>query len=288
MEFNRVENVKRYINIYDRGASNLLGTYLDNELAKEESGLIPFDGKFPITLDGEIIIDLARVNNGFFLGGAGRGKTATVYSILTQLILLNDPKDLEIVIVDLRVYDWLTTMSAFAKANNVSRIEFEEFNWEESYTILYKELNMLLNFRREQLAKGSNLVDKVLIFDDLLLLLRILKIHDVNKYINMMGLIYILVSEAESLKLHNILLAQHPQEISQEIIKHCDLTLLFSLPRISDATALGYHSGLSVEYPYVLYNHKDLEEVQLGEPLYVVAHPNTLLSTTLALCEKKE
>lgn len=288
MVFNRVGNVKKYLNIYDRGGSTLLRTYLEKELAKEELGLIPFAGKFPITLDGEVILDLANVNNGFLLGGAGRGKTAMVYSILTQLILMNDKNELEIVIVDAKDYGSpLTTMKAFEKAENVNRIIFDEYKWEESYNSLYQELSKELKLRNEMLDKGYKLVDKALIFDDLLFMLRVIKISDAgDKYINMVGLIYMLVSEAESLKLHILMLAQHPQEISIEIIKNCDLTVLFSVPRMSDYVVLGYPVGTDVEYQTVLYKHESWGSAKLGNQMYVASHPKTLIRTTLELCDK--
>lgn len=288
MVFNRIENVKNYIGIYDRGDSTLLRTYLEKELAKEELGLIPFAGNFPITLDGEVILDLANVNNGFLLGGAGRGKTAMVYSILTQLILMNDKTELEIVIVDAKDFGRpLTKMKAFEKSENVNRLIFDEYKWEESYATIYEELRKELRLRYEKLAKGIKLVDKVLIFDDFLFMLRVLKIRDEDggKYINLMGLIYMLVSEAKNLNLHILMLAQHPQEISIEIIKNCDLTVLLQVPRRSDYEVLGYPKGTDLDYPNVLYKHESWESPKLGVQMYVSSHQNRLLRTTLELCD---
>ena len=36
LEFNRLENVKKYIGLYERGGSTLLRTYLEKELEKEK------------------------------------------------------------------------------------------------------------------------------------------------------------------------------------------------------------------------------------------------------------
>lgn len=286
LEFNRLENVKNYIGIYDRGGSTLLRTYLEKELAKEEAGLTPFAGKLPITLDGEFIIDLANVNNCFLIGGAGRGKTAMVYSILTQLILLNDSNDLDILIVDAKDFGrTLTTMKAFEKAENVNRLIFDEYNLEDCYTNIYEELRKELKLRYEMLAIGLKLVDKVLIFDDLLFMLRVIQTMDTDSYINFMDLVYMLASEAESLNLHILMLAQHPQEISIEIIKNCDLTILLSVPRISDYVVLGYPEGTNVEYQNVLYKHASWESTKFGNQMYVASHPNSLLRTTLELCD---
>lgn len=283
--FDRIENVKKYIGLYDRGGSTLLRTYLEKELEKESRGLIPFAGKIPISLDGENIIDLANVNNCFFLGGAGTGKTRLTLTILTQLLLLNDPEKLKIVIVDTRVYPFLTTTSAISKAGNINRLILDDKDFETCYAHVYNSLLLLLTRRRWLKEIGELEDDLVLIFDDLLYLLRYLKVKDATKYVNLYDLIFLFVNESKELDIHIIMSAQHPQEIGSEITDNCDLVVLFRVPRLSDYEVFGYPRGTDVTYPNIMYKYTTWEKEVTVNPLIITEGQKDLLNVTIDLIE---
>lgn len=283
--FDRIENVKKYIGLYDRGGSTLLRTYLEKELEKESIGLIPFVGKIPISLDGENIIDLANVNNCFFLGGAGTGKTRLTFTILTQLLLLNDPEKLKVVIVDTRVYPFLTTMSAISKAGNINRLVLDDKDFENCYAHVYNSLLLLLTRRRWLKEIGELEDDLVLIFDDLLYLLRYLKFKDATKYVNLYDLILLFVNESKELDIHIIMSAQHPQEIGSEITDNCDLVVLFRVPRLSDYEVFGYPRGTDVTYPNIMYKYTTWEKEVTVNPLIITEGQKDLLNVTIDLIE---
>lgn len=283
--FDRIENVKKYIGLYERGGSTLLRTYLEKELEKESRGLIPFTGKIPISLDGENIIDLANVNNCFFLGGAGTGKTRLTLTILTQLLLLNDPDKLKIVIVDTRVYPFLTTMSAISKAGNINRLILDDKDFETCYAHVYNSLLLLLTRRRWLKEIGELEDDLVLIFDDLLYLLRYLKVKDATKYVNLYDLIFLFVNESKELDIHIIMSAQHPQEIGSEITDNCDLVVLFRVPRLSDYEVFGYPGGTDVTYPNIMYKYTTWEKEVTVNPLIITEGQKDLLNVTIDLIE---
>lgn len=283
--FDRIENVKKYIGLYERGGSTLLRTYLEKELEKESIGLIPFAGKIPISLDGENIIDLANVNNCFFLGGAGTGKTRLTFTILTQLLLLNDPDKLKIVIVDTRVYPFLTTMSAISKAGNINRLILDDKDFETCYAHVYNSLLLLLTRRRWLKEIGELEDDLVLIFDDLLYLLRYLKVKDATKYVNLYDLIFLFVNESKELDIHIIMSAQHPQELGSEITDNCDLVVLFRVPRLSDYEVFGYPRGTDVTYPNIMYKYTTWEKAVTVNPLIITEGQKDLLNVTIDLIE---
>ena len=276
--FDRIENVKKYIGLYDRGGSTLLRTYLEKELEKESIGLIPFVGKIPISLDGENIIDLANVNNCFFLGGAGTGKTRLTFTILTQLLLLNDPEKLKVVIVDTRVYPFLTTMSAISKAGNINQLVLDDKDFENCYAHVYNSLLLLLTRRRWLKEIGE-------LEDDLLYLLRYLKFKDATKYVNLYDLILLFVNESKELDIHIIMSAQHPQEIGSEITDNCDLVVLFRVPRLSDYEVFGYPRGTDVTYPNIMYKYTTWEKEVTVNPLIITEGQKDLLNVTIDLIE---
>jgi hypothetical protein len=176
-------------------------------------------------------------------------------------------------------------MSAISKAGNINRLVLDDKDFETCYAHVYNSLLLLLTRRRWLKEIGELEDDLVLIFDDLLYLLRYLKFKDATKYVNLYDLILLFVNESKELDIHIIMSAQHPQEIGSEITDNCDLVVLFRVPRLSDYEVFGYPRGTDVTYPNIMYKYTTWEKEVTVNPLIITEVQKDLLNVTIDLIE---
>lgn len=274
--FNRVENVKRYINNYAKGTPELLGTYLAGELLKASEGKVAFKGKRPVTLDGKNVIDFSEVYGGIILGDNGVGKTGLMNSIVTQLILLNSENAIKVIILDSKGDPMA---KEYEKLKQVKRFG----NSEDDYCELYNYIWDMVA-KRQVSVNPKMLSDIFIIVDNLDSMLRELKEENEYEYTRVLRMLQTLLNRGEELGIHLIMAGKATNDLYPFLADSCELQVLFMNEDKLGSQLLYFPVELGIPKGKMLYALTTQEKIALEKPLMVGSSNEETFATVEKLC----
>lgn len=275
--FNRVENVKKYINSYAKGTPELLGTYLEGELLKASDGKVAFTGKRPVTLDGKNVIDFSEVYGGIILGDKGVGKSGLMNSILTQLLLLNSENAIKVIILDSKGDPMA---KEYEKLKQVKRFG----NSEDDYCDLYNYIWDMVA-KRQVSVNPNRLSDIFIIVDDLDSMLRELKEENEYEYTRVLRMLQTLLNRGEELGIHLIMAGKATNDLYPFLADACELQVLFMNEDKLGSQLLYFPEELGIPKGKMLYALTNMEKIALEKPLMVGLSSEDTFVTVEKLCK---
>lgn len=282
----RIEKVVNFIDILPKNHMSL-GSYLKEELDNVHSE--SFSGYLPVSLDGVNVIDFGDVHSGIILGGGEKFKTKLTHLIMSQIILLNDPKVVNIILLE----DRNNLISReFAKAPHVIKYEYRIKNYVK---ILEEVLEDVEKRKRTLAVLGVDTYKDVysdelpfpnlfIIIDDLNFTLKKLNYNYANgidapesimnhaTYNLLIDLVYKVKAEAAKVGIHLIMTSSKTSDIPTLAIHNCDLKILIKSDEKSVYAKLYYPYDLTVPKGYMIYQpSKEMTNV-LAKPLHLVSY----------------
>lgn len=282
----RIEKVVNFIDILPKNHMSL-GSYLKEELDNVHSE--SFGGYLPVSIDGVNVIDFGNVHSGIILGGGEKFKTNLTHLIMSQLILLNDPKIVNIILLE----DKNKLISReFSKAPHVIKYEYRIKNYvkvlEEVLEDVEKRKRTLdllgVDTYKDVYSNELPFPNLFIIIDDLNFTLKKLNYNYANgidepeslinhaTYNLLIDLVYKVKNEAAKVGIHLIMTASRTTDIPTLAIHNCDLKILIKSDEKSVYAKLYYPYDLTVPKGYMIYQpSKEMTNV-LAKPLHLVCY----------------
>ena len=282
----RIEKVINFIDILPKNHMSL-GSYFKNELDNVNSE--SFGGYLPVSIDGVNVIDFGNVHSGIILGGGEKFKTNLTHLIMSQIILLNDPKVVNIILLE----DSNKLISReFEKAPHVIKYEYRIKNYvkvlEEVLEDVEKRKRTLavmgIENYKEVYVEELPFPNLFIIIDDLNFTLKKLNfnyangLEDPESLINhdtynlLIDLVYKVKNEAAKVGIHLIMTASRTTDIPTLAIHNCDLKILIKSDEQTVYSKLYYPYDLTVPKGYMIYQpSKEMTNV-LSQPLHLVSY----------------
>ena len=276
VRFNRVENVKKYINNYAKGTPELLGTYLEVELLKAAEGKVAFKGKRTVTIDGKNVIDFSEVYGGIILGDKGVGKTGLLNSIVTQLILLNSENAIKVIILDSKGDPMA---KEYEKLKQVKRFG----NSEDDYCELYNYIWAMVG-KRQVSVNPKRLSDIFIVVDNLDSMLRELKEEHEYEYTRVLRMLQTLLNRWEELGIHLIMAGCATNDLYPFLADSCELQVLFMNENKLGSQLLYFPVELGIPKGKMLFALTTQEKIALEKPLMVGSSNEETFATVEKLC----